>query len=137
MSNSTYNTKQKKSILQLLESNRDRQFSCDEITEELRKKGTPVGRATVYRYLDNLVKSGKARKYTDADSKISSYQYIDSQLNCQEHMHLKCVCCGSLVHLGCEFMSEVGRHILEHHNFRVDNSKTVILGVCENCYGEV
>ena len=137
MSNSTYNTKQKRSILQLLEDNNDRQFSCDEITEALKNNGTPVGKTTVYRYLDSLEKNGQVRKYTDTVSKISLYQYIDKKLNCQEHMHLKCVCCGGLVHLGCEFMSEVGKHILEHHKFRVDNSKTVILGVCENCSGEV
>lgn len=137
MSNSTYNTKQKRSILQLLEDNNDRQFSCEEITEALKNNGTPVGKTTVYRYLDILEKNGQVRKYTDTVSKISLYQYIDKKLNCQEHMHLKCVCCGGLVHLGCEFMSEVGKHILEHHKFRVDNSKTVILGVCENCSGEV
>ena len=137
MSNSTYNTIQNRSILQRLEDNNDRQFSCDEITEALKNNGTPVGKTTVYRYLDSLEKNGQDRKYTDTVSKISLYQYIDKKLNCQEHMHLKCVCCGGLVHLGCEFMSEVGKHILEHHKFRVDNSKTVILGVCENCSGEV
>ncbi len=137
MSNSTYNTKQKRSIMQLLEDNKDRQFSCDEITDALKSNGTPVGKTTVYRFLDSLERKGQVRKYTDSYSKISSFQYIDEQLNCQEHMHLKCVCCGGLVHLGCEFMSEVGKHILEHHKFRVDNSKTVILGVCESCNGEV
>ena len=137
MSGSTYNTKQKRSILQLLENNKERQFSCEELTEELKKTGTPVGKTTVYRYLDSLVKSGQVRKYSDTDSKIAFFQYIDKQLNCQEHMHLRCTRCGELVHLGCDFMCEVGEHILKHHNFRVDNSKTVILGVCENCCGEV
>ena len=62
MSNSTYNTKQKRSILQLLEDNNDRQFSCDEITEALKNNGTPVGKTTVYRYLDILEKNGQVRK---------------------------------------------------------------------------
>ena len=137
MSNSTYNTKQKRSILQLLENNKNRQLSCDEITEMLKNNGTPVGKTTVYRYLDSLEKNGQVRKYTDSDSKTSSFQYIDSHLNCQEHMHLRCLRCGGLVHLGCDFMSDVGKHILEHHKFRVDNSKTVILGLCEKCAGEV
>lgn len=137
MSGSTYNTKQKQTILSLLEENKDRQFSCEEITEALKNNGTPVGKTTVYRFLDNLESKGIVRKFTFTDTKISSYQYIDEQLNCHEHMHLKCVCCGNLVHLGCDFMSEVGKHILEHHKFRVDNSKTVILGLCEKCSGEV
>lgn len=133
MPNLTYNTRQKRLIHSFLEENSGSQFSCDEIIYLLKKEGTPVGKATVYRFLDTLVKNGEVRKYTDTDSKISTFQFIDKRLNCQEHMHLKCVSCGKLFHLGCEFMSDVGEHILEHHRFKVDNSKTVILGLCENC----
>lgn len=133
MSSSTYNTKQKRLIQTLLENNPARQFSCEEIVDMLKENGTPVGKATVYRFLDKMVNNGEVRKFTDINSKSSSYQFIDKRLNCQAHMHLKCIGCGKLYHLGCEFMSDVGEHLLEHHKFRVDNSKTVILGLCENC----
>ena len=127
----TYNTKQKQLIFDLLKNNSEIQFTCDEISDSLKKVGTPVGKATLYRHLDKLCYDGFVRKYFD--SKSATYQFVDKKMNCDEHMHLKCTYCGKLVHLGCEFMSTVSEHIKEHHNFKVDNSKTVILGVCDHC----
>ena len=52
MAASTYNTKQKKLVADILEFNRSNQLSCDEITYILMKNGTPVGKTTVYRQLE-------------------------------------------------------------------------------------
>ena len=97
----------------------------------LKQKGTPVSKPTAYRYLGKLCEKGVLRKFSD--SKSAAFQYIDSENSCHEHMHLKCLNCGEFIHLGCDFMSKVDKHIFEHHNFKVDNSKTVILGLCEKC----
>lgn len=133
MSGVTYKTKQKQIIYEYLSSNSEKFHSCDEILEALKASGTPVSIATLYRFLDSLVSSGDARKILDSSKKCASYQLVDKTMNCDGHMHLKCSQCGNLVHLGCEFMNSVGQHILEHHNFKVDNSKTMIYGLCGDC----
>lgn len=133
MAKAVYNTKQKQTIYDFLCQYKDSLLTCDEIADLLKRSGTPVGKATLYRYLDSLVSSGDARKIVDSDKKGAAYQLINHELNCKEHMHLKCVVCGELQHLGCEFMDSVGEHILNHHNFKIDNAKTVIYGVCGKC----
>ena len=133
MSRYTYNTKQKNLIYNLLLKQSEAPLSCDAIVAMLVKEGTPVGKTTVYRFLENLAAKGEVRKYTDSEGKTATFQLVDKALNCSEHMHLQCTGCGRVVHLGCDFMSEVGEHILSHHGFSVDNSKTVILGRCEKC----
>ncbi len=133
MSKSVYNTKQKQAIYDFLSKNKDKLLTCDEITNGLRSAGSPVGKATLYRYLDSLVSLGDARKISDENKKCAAYQLLDKEMNCEGHMHLKCTECGELHHLGCEFMHSVGEHILNHHKFRINNTKTVIYGVCENC----
>lgn len=133
MSKVKYNTKQKQLILDYLVSNRDSLLSCDEISYALKTSGTPVGKATLYRFLDSLVLSGDVRKVVDSSKKSASYQMLDKDKNCHDHMHLKCTDCGKITHLGCEFMSSVGAHILEHHNFKIDNSRTLIYGLCSEC----
>ena len=35
--------------------------------------------------------------------------------------------------LGCDYLSDVNKHIYEHHRFRIDNSKTILFGLCEKC----
>lgn len=133
MSKVKYNTRQKQIIFDYLANNRDVLMTCDEILDGLKVSGTPVGKATLYRFLDTLVTSGDARKIVDDGKKSAAYQLLDKDMDCGGHMHLKCTGCGSLVHLGCDFMSSVGEHVLSHHQFRIDNSKTLIYGLCGNC----
>lgn len=135
MADISYNTKQKKLIEKVLTRNPEVQFTCEDVALLLKTEGTPVGKTTVYRYLENLSKTGRVRKSQSLDGKSSVYQYIDDGLDCEGHLHLRCTSCGRLFHLGCEFMSGVGEHIRMHHNFIIDNSKTVIYGICESCRG--
>ncbi len=131
--NSTYNTKQKRIIESFLRENINGQFTCEEIADSLKRRSTPVGKTTVYRYLEYLVKDGKVRKITGGTSKSAHFQYIDDEMNCGSHMHLKCLKCGDFIHLGCSFLKDVNEHIFEHHRFIVDNSTTVLYGLCEKC----
>ena len=128
-----YNTKQKQIIYDFLLLNSDKLLTCDEISDSLKLLGTPVGKATLYRFLDSLVLSGDIRKVADENKMSCAYQLIDKNLECHSHMHLKCTECGMIKHLGCEFMADVGTHILKHHQFRIDNSKTLIYGLCSDC----
>lgn len=131
----TYNTKQKKIILDFLQKNSDVLFTCEDVHTLLREAGTPVGKTTVYRFLESFCKTGKIRKIKDNTQKSASYQYIDESLDCKSHLHLKCISCGRFIHLGCELVNSISNHISEHHSFKIDNSKTVIYGFCEACSG--
>lgn len=51
-----YKTKQREAILQYLIQNKDKHINVDNIVEHLKKKGAAVGKTTVYRYLDVLVR---------------------------------------------------------------------------------
>ena len=129
----TYNTKQKQIILAFLKNNSSEQFSCESLSDMLKETGTPVGKTTVYRYLEKLTESGQVRKITGGNSKSALYQYIAEEMNCHSHMHLKCLRCGDFIHLGCDFMHSVSEHLSEHHHFKVDNSRTVLYGICGKC----
>ncbi|MBQ3546313.1 MAG: transcriptional repressor [Lachnospiraceae bacterium] len=130
-----YNTKQRELILKYLSESEGKHIKADEILEYLKKNDTPVGKSTVYRYLDNLMEQNLIRKYTVEDGQGACYQYLGSEghNHCKEHYHLKCSKCGELFHVSCEFMDEISAHILEHHGFTVDNSKTVFYGICKKC----
>lgn len=133
MSENTYKTKQKSIILKLLQDNSENSFTIDEIVALLKESGESVGRTTVYRFVERLFESGEVRRFYEGRKSGATYQYVEKDNNCQDHMHLKCTECGKLIHLGCDFMNGVCTHIEEHHKFFVNNSKTTILGVCEAC----
>ncbi|MBP3706713.1 MAG: transcriptional repressor [Clostridia bacterium] len=107
--------------------------TVDSLLEKLNKKGESVGRTTVYRTLEKLESEGKARKYISSPGESACYQYISKAHQCSEHFHLKCESCGRLIHIECVHITELSKHISDTHNFKVNNLKTVLYGVCEEC----
>lgn len=130
---SGYKTRQKEKILDYLVRNKEKHTNVQEISAFLMAEGTPVGTATIYRQLDKLIDSGTVRRYNFDGKTGACYQYIENDSDCHEHFHLKCTVCGKLIHLNCERLSGIDRHIFEHHGFQVDPSQTVFYGKCSDC----
>lgn len=130
---SGYKTRQKEKILDYLVRNKEKHTNVQEISAFLTEEGTPVGTATIYRQLDKLIDSGTVRRYNFDGKTGACYQYIENDSECHEHFHLKCTICGKLIHLNCERLSGIDRHIFEHHGFQIDPSQTVFYGKCSDC----
>ena len=128
---SRYNTRQRDLILEFLQTNKSRHLTAEEIAEGLR--GQRVGKSTVYRTLDLLIREGSVRRFFIEDGASACFQYAPPDGACKMHYHLKCYNCGALFHVECEFLDQVEAHIFERHGFQIDNSKTVLYGVCQDC----
>lgn len=123
-----YNTRQRVAVLNCLKSNGGH-LTAAQIADILRSNGEKAGLATIYRRLDKLVEMGLVRKYiTD---KVACYQYAEG--SCKNHFHLQCTHCGTLFHVDCSYMEALAPHIEQHHNFKVDNCRTVMYGTCSKC----
>lgn len=127
-------TKKGQSVLLCLKQNENIHMTAEDIAETLKKNGIAVSVATIYRQLEKLVSSGKVRKYVTSPEEPACYQYMnDRNAACTKHFHLKCTSCGKLFHVSCPYLDKLENHILAHHGFSVDNTRTVLYGVCENC----
>ena len=133
MEQKSYNTRQRSQILKCLVNNKTKHMTVDEIAEWLKENDIVVGKTTVYRTLEKLVSEGKARRYINDEGRSACFQYVDKEGHCEQHFHLKCVDCGKLIHLQCAHLAELEKHVFEHHRFEVDNTRTVLYGVCEEC----
>lgn len=131
-----YKTRQKEQILQYLTTHTGEHVTAQELSRHLEADGTHVGTATIYRCLDQLVTDGLLRKYTFDNRTCACYEYLPHSELCRRHFHLKCMICGTLYHVTCEHLDGLESHILEHHGFRIDQSKTVLYGVCAACQEE-
>ena len=38
-----------------------------------------------------------------------------------------------MVHLDCQHLEEVCRHLSSEHHFRIDPRRTVLTGLCDHC----
>ncbi len=126
-----YTTRQRALILNFIKESSSH-LTVYDIIEGLKLQGVSVGKATVYRTLEKLCESGLVRKFVIDEKSGACYQYA-RDAECANHFHLKCVKCGKLIHLSCSFMSEMEKHILAEHNFKVSSGKTVIYGMCNEC----
>ena len=113
MAGNGYATTSRKKILEYFMANSDRTVTVTDIDQYLKKHDNEVNITTIYRYLDKLAKEGTVMKYVAEKGSQAVYQYVEMGHHCEEHLHLKCVSCGCIIHLECAFMQEISEHILE------------------------
>jgi Fur family ferric uptake transcriptional regulator len=128
-----YTTKQSEEILGFLVSHMDAHLTAAQIFEHFGRESVPIGRTTVYRQLERLVRNGGVRKYTFDGIPGACYQFVPKAEQRREHYHLKCETCGNIVHLKCSEMDEALGHILQSHEFQINDAKTVFYGKCKFC----
>lgn len=124
----TYNTEKRNELLVFLKSNSDRSFSLEEICASLTVDGR--GKSTLYRQTAKLVEEGFVSRIPVGSRKFV-YQYMDRQ-HCTEHLHLKCLDCGRLLHLDTDTSSSLGASLLTKEGFTLD-SGSVLYGRCREC----
>ena len=109
-----YKTKQKEILLSYLESVPGVHFTANDVCCHFKSQGAEIGQSTVYRQLESLV---------DHEQEGVCF-------------HCKCEKCGKLIHLHCEELEEVRKHLNKDHGFKVDIIRTVFYGICEDCAAE-
>lgn len=128
----TYQTQQRKILLGFLSSAHDRQFTIEEIIEELKAQGHNVAQSSVYRLMKKLVDEGLVRRHSKEDSRQYVYQIMKSE-ECHSHLHLQCTECGRLVHLSHEATKEAKQWMQGATGFELDHEKTYLYGRCTDC----
>ena len=83
-----------------------------------------TSRKKILEYL--MANSDRTVTVTDID------QYLKKHDN-EEHLHLKCVSCGCIIHLECAFMDEIAEHVLKDHGFTLQCKNSIIYGLCREC----
>ncbi len=126
-----YSTKQRSVILELLKESSSH-TTVKDILSRLKENGIRVSTATVYRTLEKFEKEGIVRKMSLGDGLGACYQYTDG-VSCHGHFHLKCIECGELIHLSCDFLDKMEKHIYDEHSFTISSGRTVIYGKCAKC----
>ena len=127
------NTKQKSIILDYLKSNKDKHLTAEEIVDNLKSSNLKVGKATVYRLLNNLTEEGTLRKYVLSDNLCSCYQYVGDIEECNRHYHLVCDDCGKVSHCDNANMNKLAQSISQKDSFDLNLQKIILYGKCNKC----
>lgn len=126
-----YITGQRKILLDFLREQCDRQFSVEEIANEL-CTGRAISKSAVYRNIDTLVREGVVQKSAAEGSRKFLYRYIADNA-CSDHLHMKCLVCGKLYHLDSQSTETILKLANRSGSFRVNEKKTILYGMCKDC----
>ena len=104
-------------------------FEADELLFKMKEKSLKISRATVYRTLELLVKSGLVRRVHLGEDHYH-YEHVDGN---SHHDHLVCTTCGSVIEFHDEELEARQRDICHRKKFTPTFHNLQILGVCDAC----
>ena len=121
-------TPQRLAVLEEIINNESHR-ECEEIYLALKKRGSDVSRATVYRTMDILVKNGFARKIEFGDGRAR----YENKINSPHHDHLVCTSCGSIVEFLNQDIEDIQEQIAKNYHFILQRHIHQLFGICKKC----
>ncbi len=122
-------TQQREAVAEVVFSSRAH-LSVEEIEQQLREAGERIGKATVYRTLDLLVKSKLVEEH-DFNEGFKRYEHRLSRR--PEHEHLICLECGQLTEFKSREIESIKERVIAGHRFRPIRHRLEIYGLCASC----
>ena len=107
-------------------------FDPEVLQSRLRRKGTRVSRATIYRTLDHLINSGLVRK-TSLDLEHKSAFYENTIVR-RHHEHMVCIGCGAVIEFTSDEIESLQDEICDSHRFKPVRHTHQIIGYCRKCH---
>ncbi len=104
-------------------------FSAEELLKRLRRTNPRIGRATVYRSIDKLVRMKVLDRIEFADG---SHSFRICQRDGHHH-HLACTRCHRVIELDLCVQEEQLAAIGRREGFRIDDHSITLFGLCQDC----
>jgi Fur family ferric uptake transcriptional regulator len=122
-------THQRRRIAEVVFSSPDH-LSVDEIEQRLREDRAKIGKATIYRTLDLLVRS-KLVEELDFGEGFKRYEHRLSREPL--HHHLVCLGCGTVSEFKSPDVTRIEADVATEYGFRPTRHRLVIYGLCKRC----
>jgi Fur family ferric uptake transcriptional regulator len=104
-------------------------LSVEDIEQRLRERGLHIGKATVYRTLDILARSGMITE-RDFGEGFRRYERVPGH---PHHEHLICIRCGKVIEFTNDRLERLKALVAEEYGFQHHHHRLDIYGVCREC----
>jgi len=122
-------TQQREAVAQIVFSSSGH-LSVENIAQQLRQEDERIGKATIYRTLDLLVKSKLVEEHNFGEG----FKRYEHRLSRQPvHEHLICVECGTVIEFRSDEVQRIEERMLQDHGFTPARHRLEIYGLCQEC----
>lgn len=125
-------TKQRVSVLEVLEENMSQHLTAEEIYVKVKEKSPEIGLATVYRTIQLLYELKLINKLELNDGFIR-YEIGVLDEGKHHHHHLICEVCGSVTEAEDDLLDLIEDTCSSKYNFKVNDHIVKFYGVCNKC----
>lgn len=121
-------TRARRAVLRVLERDRGRRLTAQELHRRARAIQPRIGLATVYRTLSALAEDGVV-DVVSTDAREAAYRLCSPG----HHHHLICNRCGTVVEIEECDLSSLERALARRYRFRIDEHAITVRGLCARC----
>lgn len=125
-------TQQREMIAQVVFDSQEH-LSVEDIEDRLRSRGEKTGKATIYRTLEMLVRSGLVAEH-DFGEGFKRYEHLFGQE--PVHGHLVCTECGRVSEIEDADLRRAEEEAARRHGFQASRYRLEIYGLCPACQSE-
>ena len=114
-------------ILKMLESNKKRHLSAEDVYRIMLDNNDSIGLATIYRVLTQFESAGLVIRHHFADRSV--FELADTD----HHDHMVCVDCGKIIEFYDKRIEKQQDSIAAENNFEIHDHTLCLYGKCKDC----
>ena len=115
-------------ILAVLEEDKKRHFTAEEVYKSLLDAGEEIAFATVYRVLTQFENAGLVLRHNFEGGR-SVFELDDGE----HHDHMVCAKCNTVTEFYDAAIEERQKRVAEHYDFELQDHSLYLYGICASC----
>ena len=104
-------------------------FDVDELYLRLRRKGSKVSKASIYRNIPLILECGLIKEVWHEDGHMH-YEPFYGQAH---HCHLHCLRCGKVIEFFEEDLDTIEKRLAKKYHYEIIDHRLDVIGYCPEC----
>jgi Fur family ferric uptake transcriptional regulator len=104
-------------------------FDVDELYLRLRRKGSRVSKASIYRNIPLIIECQLIREVWHENG----HMHYEPIYGYGHHCHLRCLRCGKVVEFVEKDMKKLEERLARKYKFKIEDHRLDVVGYCQEC----
>jgi len=104
-------------------------FDVDELYLRLRRKGSTISKASIYRNLPLMMESDLIREAWHEDG----HMHYEPAYGHNRHCHLRCTACGKVIEFQEGSLKKMEGRLAQAYDFEITDHRLEVSGYCAEC----